>query len=96
MSRRVSLGLVGAGLATLASRLTGEAKQRGKKRRGKKNDVNKKADQKCAAQNGQCLDLFSEQCDGDQNCLLLALQCCKFVGECDVVGFFLCQSGVSA
>lgn len=97
ISRRGSLGMLGAaGLAALVGRHAADARKRGKKRRNKQNDINKKADQKCIAQGDQCLDLFSAQCNGDQQCLLRGLQCCPFVGECDVVGFFLCQAEGSA
>jgi hypothetical protein len=93
-SRRASLGTLGAaglcGFAALAGiRLTAAGKK-GKKKRGGGNDA-RKADQKCAQQEEQCVDFFKANCpEGDQECAIDAILCCRIAGECDVIGFLLC------
>lgn len=95
ISRRASLGTLGAGVTALAAlaavRSTAVGKRgKGKKKRGGGN-VAQKADQKCAQQKQQCVDFLRENCpEGDQDCAIDAIVCCRIAGECDIIGFLLC------
>jgi hypothetical protein len=96
ISRRASLGTLGAAGVTALAALSGvrstaaRKKGKGKKKRGSAN-VARQADQKCAQQKQQCVDFVKESCPvGDQECALDAILCCRIAGECDIIGFLLC------
>lgn len=93
ISRRTSLGTLGAtglaALGALSGAFSATARKKGKKKRGGAN-VAKKADQKCEQQEVQCLDFFKATCAADQECAIDAILCCRVIGECDVIGFLLC------
>jgi hypothetical protein len=94
ISRRTSLGRLGAaGLSSLAA-LAGfrptAARKKGKKKRGGAN-IARKADQKCEQQEQACVDFFKDNCPvGDQECAIDAILCCRIIGECDVISFLIC------
>lgn len=91
ITRRASLLTLGtAGLATLAT-LThphaGEARKK-KKRKGNKAD----SDALCKKQVEQCASALAQECedDGDDPQCPDLIDCCSFLGTCNVDGFLVC------
>ena len=83
MTRRASLlGLGVAGAAVLATPITSEAKNKGKK----------KAKKKCRSQVEPCTTILSTQnCAGDPGCIAATGACCQqFAGTCDFTGLVNC------
>jgi hypothetical protein len=96
VSRRASLAtLSAAGLAAiLAAPFTVEAKKGGKKKKKKQNPVSPPpvatpAPDLCAGQAEECSALLSNICGGNPECQD-SIDCCSFLGTCDVGSFVVC------
>lgn len=90
ISRRGSLMSLGvAGIAALASSVSGEAKKKSGKKNKKRKNKNPQPVDRCPAQVEPCADFLDALCGGRPECLDHS-GCCAFLETCDVNTFLTC------